>query len=204
MRAFKKLMAGAIATAIAATMATSAFAAELKNGKMVLSEGETYTAAGQTTVLVVPYDVWVNDALVGLEDADIFYIDQWETAKDANDAIAAGLGVKLENNELADINETKGAADYYVLFGENGNITALECVIGAAEPALALGDADSSGTVNESDAVRILDYCIELATLSDAELVAADVDKGGAVNESDAVDILDYCIELPSYTGGTK
>ncbi|MEE0944434.1 MAG: hypothetical protein UIM24_03165, partial [Clostridia bacterium] len=115
MRALKKLMAGAIATAIAATLATSAFAAELNEGKMVLSEGDVYEAAGQTTVLVVPHDAWVEGALTNLEEADILYIDQWEDAATAQAAITAGLGVKLTDGELADINEEEGAADYYVL-----------------------------------------------------------------------------------------
>lgn len=194
MRAFKKLMAATIATAIAATLATSAFAAELSEGKMILSEGESYTPAttGQTTVLVVPYDAWVSGALTDLDDADILYIDQYANAAAATAAITEGLGVKLTNGELADINTTEGAADYYVLFGGNTNdgafaITALECVIGEeAEGTFVLGDLTGDGEILAEDGTAMAKILAGMISLTEDLIKRANVDTADGILTGEA------------------
>lgn len=216
MRAFKKLMAATIATAMAATMATSAFAAELNsNGKMVLSESESYTAAGQTTVLVVPYDNWVEASdqtwsITGLTDADILYINQWETAAEAQAAITEGLGVKLTEGTLADINETKGAADYYVLFGGNTGangafaITALECVIEPEGTTIVWGDVNADNSVDNKDAVRLFRHTsgVESLAYTEAELTRiCNVNGDTVVDNKDSVRLFRHTSGVESIEG---
>lgn len=180
MRAFKKLMAGMIATAIAATLATSAFAAELTDAGKVAVTADEFTAEGQTTVLIVPATVWESETpLAGLTDADILYIDQYEDAATANAAIVAGFGVKL--NEEGTLDE----GNYYALFGSKSGddfaITdvAFEVKAAGSEPTIVLGDISGNGNVGAEDGTYIAKIMAKMlleADLTEAQIAAANVD----------------------------
>lgn len=195
MRTFKKLMSGALAAAIVASMSVSAFAAELNSSnKVVLGSSETYTPAGQTTVLIVPADNWVNDALTGLEDDDILYIDQYESAADATTAITAGLGVKLTDGKLAD-------GDYYVLFGgKTGSsgtfaITAFKMTVGGNKTVL--GELDGVDGLTADDYVILAKHLAKMVIITDPQLLLnADIDKSGELTADDAVIFAKYLAKM--------
>lgn len=197
MRTFKKLMSGALAAAIVASMSVSAFAAELNSSnKVVLGSSETYTPAGQTTVLIVPADNWVNDALTGLEDEDILYIDQYESAADATSAITAGLGVKLTDGKLAD-------GDYYVLFGgKTGSsgtfaITAFKMTVGGTGTTVVLGELDGVDGLTMDDYVILAKHLAKMTTITDSQLLLnADIDKSGGITADDAVIFAKYLAKM--------
>ena len=209
MRAFKKLMAGMIATAIAATLATSAFAAELTEAGKVAVTADEFTAAGQTTVLIVPAAAWESETpLAGLTDADILYIDQYEDAATANAAIVAGFGVKLNSEgTLAD-------GKYYALFGsKSGDDFAITDVAfevkaagsGEEEPeepdvpatkTIQLGDCNLDTFVNGLDITAILYDMIDLEKLSGDGLIAADCNQDTYVNGLDITAVLYDMIDL--------
>lgn len=211
MRAFKKLMAGAIATAIAATMATSAFAAgfDAETGKVSVD----FTAAeGQTTVLIVPAANWVEDVNAGkwsitsLDDEDILYIDQYESKADADKAVVAGFGVKLDSTG------TLAVGNYYALFGgttEDGfAITPVAFTVSSTpaepeEPAtreIQLGECDGlTAAVNVGDALAVLKHAAGITLLTGDALIAAECDGlTAAINVGDALAILKHAagIEL--------
>ena len=198
MRAFKKLMAGAIATAIAATMATSAFAAgfDATTGKVSVD----YTAAeGQTTVLIVPAANWVEDvnsgkwSITSLDDEDILYIDQYESKTDADKAIVAGFGVKLDSTG------TLAVGNYYALFGgtKEGSfaITPVAFEVKAAEEEpetkiIQLGDCDGVTGITGDDSLAILRHIAGSATLVGDSLIAADCDGVSGITGDDSLSVL--------------
>ena len=57
---------------------------------------------------------------------------------------------------------------------------------------LSIGDANTDGTINTSDAVQILKASAGMLTLTDAQRMCADTNRDGVVNTSDAVQILRY------------
>lgn len=177
MRAFKKLMAGAIATAIAATMATSAFAAGFDADTGLVNVD--YEAEGQTTVLIVPADVWVDGAITGLANDDILYINQYETAGAANTAIAAGFGVKLNDEG------TLAEGDYYALFGGNVSgsfaITAVPFKVGADEPVIVLGDLTGDGKVLAEDGTVMAQILAGMISLTEDLIKSANVDTADGI-----------------------
>jgi hypothetical protein len=58
-----------------------------------------------------------------------------------------------------------------------------------------LGDVNGDGTVNTSDAVRILQYSAELCELNELEATVADVNRDGITDTSDAAMLLQYATE---------
>ncbi len=58
------------------------------------------------------------------------------------------------------------------------------------------GDVDDSGTVDASDALRILQHSVQLRTLSETEQIAADVAQDDLVDALDALRILQYSVKL--------
>ena len=58
------------------------------------------------------------------------------------------------------------------------------------------GDADDNGTIDASDALRILQHAVQLRTLSETEQIAADVAQDGLVDALDALRILQYSVKL--------
>lgn len=207
MRAFKKLMAGAIATAIAATMATSAFAAgfDAKTGKVSVD----YTATeGQTTVLIVPAANWIEDvnsgnwSITSLDDEDILYIDQYENDEDANAAIVAGFGVKLDSTG------TLAVGNYYALFGGNTEdgfaITPVAFEVKAAEnpeePAkILIGDVNNTGVVDLADLSNLSLYLLDMQEINNDYIDAADVNATGIVDLADLSDLSLYLLDLKTF-----
>ena len=53
-----------------------------------------------------------------------------------------------------------------------------------------LGDIDSSGTLTTDDALRIMRHSLNLAPLTDDELIIADINQDGSVNAGDALLVL--------------
>ena len=204
MRAFKKLMAGAIATAIAATMATSAFAADFADGKVSFvktkdAEGNVtaydYNAVGQTTVLVVPAAEWESETpLADLADTDILYINQYEDAGEANAAIIAGFGVKLNDKG------TLEDGDYYALFGgtKDGSFAitpvAFSVTTTPEGPVLKFADVNQDGEIGTADATALLCHLANIEYLTfatDADYKAVcDMNKDGEVGTADATALL--------------
>lgn len=196
MRAFKKLMAGMIATAIAATLATSAFAAELTEAGKVAVTADEFTAAGQTTVLIVPATAWESETpLAGLTDADILYIDQYEDAATANAAIVAGFGVKLNAEGTLD------EGNYYALFGSKSGddfaITpvAFEVKVDEEEPetkTIQLGECDGIEGITSDDSLMVLKHIAGSVTLTGDALIAAECDGIEGITSDDALNILKH------------
>ena len=58
------------------------------------------------------------------------------------------------------------------------------------------GDVDNNGTIDASDALRVLQYSVQLTELTGDALVAADTNGDGVVNAADALLILQYSVEL--------
>ena len=61
---------------------------------------------------------------------------------------------------------------------------------------IVLGDVNDDDEINPSDAVKILEYAVDLITLTDDQLEIADVNCDGSVTPSDAVKILEYSVDL--------
>ena len=67
----------------------------------------------------------------------------------------------------------------------------------AQEPAVdgrSYGDLDGSGTPDSADALRVLQYSVDLTHLDYEPLALADVDASGSVNASDALQILQHSV----------
>lgn len=64
------------------------------------------------------------------------------------------------------------------------------------QPDVVYGDVNSDTKVEPADALQVLQYSVQLITLTDDQLVAADVDGNNAVNPSDALLILQYCVKM--------
>lgn len=206
--AFKKaLMTCAAVGALSVAMAASAFAAneltvsqdktdDVENGKVSITAGLD-DASGQMTVLIFAEGADTDED--GLTADEILYIDQLAAT---TENLFQGMGIRstaIENGKLK-------AGTYTVLVGsdaEDAGILSGTLTVGA-DATYTLGDVDANTKINESDALVIKNYCVELATLTETQLKAADCDGNSKVNESDALDILNYCVELPSYVAGTK
>ncbi len=66
------------------------------------------------------------------------------------------------------------------------------------EPAVEPGDVNGDGVVNSSDARLVLQFTVELITLTPAQQEVADLSGDGAVNSSDARLILQKTVSLPT------
>ena len=73
---------------------------------------------------------------------------------------------------------------------ENGKCTDCGALQGV------LGDVDLDGRVNIKDATLIQQYCVDLTSLSEQQLLNADFDKDGRVSVIDATKIQEYLVEL--------
>lgn len=163
---------------------------------------------GQVTVIVVklaaPADGAESIATpTSISDDDIIYIDQ--------DAYKAGMFKNMGLKEiLADGSKALKPGDYYMVrVGsekiEDGIYEEVYKVVSEnTTPDYILGDADGNKNVDGLDATKIMDYTVELTTLTGNNFLAADVNKNGNVDGIDATDILDYTVDLPSYVAGTK
>lgn len=197
----KKLFAGLVATSMVAAMGTSAFAATLTE----TTEGSKASVAslpassGQMTVLVAKIDA--NSVSVDSEtgaatvsnptitDETIIYIDQ----DDYSAGMFQNMGLKTTLKE----------GDYFLVRVGGQNLTSIHEEIykvvkegGSDTPSYTLGDINDKDGVNVIDANLALQYCAELITFSDTQLLAADVNGKDGVNVIDANLILQYCAEL--------
>ena len=66
----------------------------------------------------------------------------------------------------------------------------------SAEEAFILGDVDSSGSVNASDAILALRHAMGIIELAEAQIRCGDMDENGSIGVSDAVAILRLAMGL--------
>ena len=64
------------------------------------------------------------------------------------------------------------------------------------EPQALYGDINSDGNIDAADALKALQYSVNLVEMSETELAAADVDGNDSVNANDALLILQYSVDL--------
>lgn len=115
----------------------------------------------------------------GVPTADnIAYIDQMA-------ATETGVDFTAYPKEL-----TKGTYHVYLVGGGTAFNTAEPDATFQCDQKYILGDADSSGTVDVNDAVKILKCIVGNDTFTDLQRLAADADKNGDVDVNDAVKIL--------------
>lgn len=65
---------------------------------------------------------------------------------------------------------------------------------GSSESEITLGDINSDGKINSTDALFILQYSVGQITLDNKKSTRADVTKDGKINSSDALMILQYAV----------
>lgn len=115
----------------------------------------------------------------GVPTADnIAYIDQMA-------ATETGVDFTAYPKEL-----TKGTYHVYLVGGGTAFNAAEPDATFQCDQKYILGDADSSGTVDVNDAVKILKCIVGNDTFTDLQRLAADADKNGDVDVNDAVKIL--------------
>lgn len=115
----------------------------------------------------------------GVPTADnIAYIDQMA-------ATETGVSFTAYPKEL-----TKGKYYVYLVGGGTAFNAAEPDATFQCDQKYILGDADSSGTVDVNDAVKILKCIVGNDTFTDLQRLAADADKNGDVDVNDAVKIL--------------
>ena len=85
---------------------------------------------------------------------------------------------------------TKGTYHVYLVGGGTAFNAAKPAATFQYDKKYILGDADSSGTVDVNDAVKILKCIVGNDTFTDLQRLAADADKSGDVDVNDAVKIL--------------
>lgn len=85
---------------------------------------------------------------------------------------------------------TKGTYHVYLVGGGTAFNAAKPDATFQCDQKYILGDADSSGTVDVNDAVKILKCIVGNDTFTDLQRLAADADKNGDVDVNDAVKIL--------------
>ena len=85
---------------------------------------------------------------------------------------------------------TKGKYYVYLVGGGTAFNSANPAATFQCDQKYILGDADSSGTVDVNDAVKILKCIVGNDTFTDLQRLAADADKNGDVDVNDAVKIL--------------
>lgn len=85
---------------------------------------------------------------------------------------------------------TKGTYYVYLVGGGTAFNAAKPAATFQYDKKYILGDADSSGTVDVNDAVKILKCIVGNDTFTDLQRLAADADKSGDVDVNDAVKIL--------------
>lgn len=85
---------------------------------------------------------------------------------------------------------TKGTYHVYLVGGGTAFNAAKPDATFQCDQKYILGDADSSGTVDVNDAVKILKCIVGNDTFTDLQRLAADADKSGDVDVNDAVKIL--------------
>lgn len=85
---------------------------------------------------------------------------------------------------------TKGTYYVYLVGGGTAFNAAKPDATFQCDQKYILGDADSSGTVDVNDAVKILKCIVGNDTFTDLQRLAADADKNGDVDVNDAVKIL--------------
>ena len=220
--AFKKaLMTCAAVGALSVALAASAFAADtltvvqdktddVENGKVSITAGLN-GASGQMTVLIFEQGADTDDD--GLTASEILYIDQIPASDLTEVTVTADDGTETTVLQWQSMGIRSSALDedgkldvgtYTVLVGSDATGAAILSGTLTVGGNVMLGDVDGSTKVNELDAAAIMDYCVELLTLTETQLKAGDVDGSTKVNVLDAADIMDYCVELPSYIAGTK
>lgn len=109
---------------------------------------------------------------------NIAYIDQMA-------ATDTGVDFTAYPKEL-----TKGTYHVYLVGGGTAFNAAKPAATFQYDKKYILGDADSSGTVDVNDAVKILKCIVGNDTFTDLQRLAADADKSGDVDVNDAVKIL--------------
>ena len=109
---------------------------------------------------------------------NIAYIDQMA-------ATETGVSFTAYPKEL-----TKGKYYVYLVGGGTAFNSANPAATFQCDQKYILGDADSSGTVDVNDAVKILKCIVGNDTFTDLQRLAADADKNGDVDVNDAVKIL--------------
>lgn len=109
---------------------------------------------------------------------NIAYIDQMA-------ATETGVSFTAYPKEL-----TKGTYYVYLVGGGTAFNAAKPDATFQCDQKYILGDADSSGTVDVNDAVKILKCIVGNDTFTDLQRLAADADKNGDVDVNDAVKIL--------------
>lgn len=115
----------------------------------------------------------------GVPTADnIAYIDQMA-------ATETGVDFTAYPKEL-----TKGKYYVYLVGGGTAFNAAKPAATFQCDQKYILGDADSSGTVDVNDAVKILKCIVGNDTFTELQRLAADADKSGDVDVNDAVKIL--------------
>lgn len=92
-------------------------------------------------------------------------------------------------------NVSKKVVSCFLSFAVAGGIFACAPLVGNAGN-IACGDVNSDGRVDSSDALAVLNHCVDRKTLESAAFAAADVNADGAVNSADALDILKYSVGL--------
>lgn len=209
MRAFKKALLATLSVGVvSAAVAASAMAAaaptisssEYTNGTVSVAVANG-TADEQLTVVIFK-DGAASDAN-GLESGEILYIDQDAgNAKIFTATTAMGLKgnyvVPAENDTTGD--GTLSYGTYTIRVGGSNYDAFAETTfeVAATEPPYVKGDANSDNMVDEMDATKVLNYCVELDTLNETQMLAANTNGDSVVDEMDATDILNYCVELPN------
>ena len=77
-------------------------------------------------------------------------------------------------------------------------IIAFGCCVSAFAVPEKFGDVDSSGDINSSDALAVLNHTVGKKALNEAQIHLADVNADGNVNSSDALAILRYTVGIIS------
>ena len=156
-------------------------------------EGKSYTVSydgatdgNQYVVLVVKKDA--DGTYDASKAANILYINQ-----------AAAADGKITFSNVIPMT----SANAVVLLGGVFDGEESPVILGELKVPFVLGNVneDEENTINTADALLILQHVVELATLSDTQLLAADVNGDGVANTADAIRILQYQVELIDYEG---
>lgn len=143
-------------------------------------------------------------------DAEKYYFKSTETDSREAVVVAPSIGFCAEmGTEPETVDDIAAAAKITgslrlgygaSVFGESAGARLVSGVttitIQHTAPAYTLGDVNKDGEVNTLDALMLIQYCNETATLDATALLAADVNKDGEVDVQDALMLIQFCNEL--------
>lgn len=154
-------------------------------GSTTVTDTETLTLSYPGAVNGAQYVVFLLSGEGAPTESNIAYIDQ-------KAATASGVSFTIFPKEL------KAGVYRLILTSSNDSNVSFNTPVATIEykQAYTLGDVNSSGVVDATDALVALQHAAELCTLTGNAFLAADVNASGAVDATDALMILQYAAEM--------